>query len=133
MVHGQENSRLQWKRGLGKGWIEKARAKKEEWAGAGWKLEQDNVLREFRQGITHGGGTRFKTATSERKLEKGMSGVEEAAVGAQLTTGSTKTKGNVCTPRPAGCSTIASTAERRSEAALPPVSDSLSAICDRRR
>ena len=58
-----------------------------------------------------------------------MSGVEEAAVGTQLTPGSTQTKGNVCTPRPAGCSTIASTAERRGEAALPPVSDSLSAIC----
>ena len=45
-----------------------------------------------------------------------------------MATGSTKTKGNVCTPRPVGCSAIASTAERRSEAALPPVSDSLSAI-----
>ena len=54
------------KEDLAKDGLKKARAKKEEWAGADWKLEQDNVLREFRQGITHGGKARFKAEGKAR-------------------------------------------------------------------
>ena len=42
-------------------------AKKEEWAGADWKLEKYHVIRDLLQGITQGGCTRFKTDTSESK------------------------------------------------------------------
>ena len=35
-------------------------AKKEKWEDADWELEKNEVLREFRQGITHGGGGRFR-------------------------------------------------------------------------
>ena len=108
--------------------LQTARAKKRKWTDGCWQLEQERVLREFREGIKHGGMRLFRADSSQPALEKGRSGLEEAAVGVQVATGSSKTKGNVCTQRPVDCPAIAPIAERRVEAAPPSVSNPLYAI-----